>query len=204
MTTLEGDVLKLAKVCLAFGRVDRITKHPDGMLESDTDHTFMLGIVAMALAEYLDTSLNIGLVAQYAYVHDWPEVYAGDTPTLKALTVAQKQQKADREQLAYARLRRQFGYRFPWLVTLLAEYKEQQSREARFVRAVDWMLPKFTHLLNDAQVAREQGMTVDELRARYKLQGEELAAWAGEWPALLELRDRFVELALEKLDDANS
>jgi len=78
-----ADVVRLGQLALAFGRVNRITRHEDGTTpESDTDHTVMLGLIACALAERWYPHLDRGLVAQYALVHDLVEVYAGDTPTL--------------------------------------------------------------------------------------------------------------------------
>jgi hypothetical protein len=45
--------------------------------ESDTDHTVMLALIACALAPIVDARLDVGLVAQYALVHDLVEAYAG-------------------------------------------------------------------------------------------------------------------------------
>lgn len=71
---------RLARISLAFGRVERLTRHEDGIRpETDTDHTVMLGLVACELAP---TSLDRAAVAAYALVHDLLEVYAGDTQTL--------------------------------------------------------------------------------------------------------------------------
>jgi 5'-deoxynucleotidase YfbR-like HD superfamily hydrolase len=79
----DGDVaraLRLARISLAFGRVERATKHEDGVRpETDTDHTVMLGFVACELAPQ---RLRRPLVAAYSMVHDMKEVYAGDTQTL--------------------------------------------------------------------------------------------------------------------------
>ena len=79
--------LDLARLCLQFGRVERITRHEDGVrLETDTDHTVMLGIFACAFAASFAPGLNTGLIAQFAMIHDLVEVYAGDTVTMQALS----------------------------------------------------------------------------------------------------------------------
>lgn len=204
---LLEDVVRLGKVALDFGRVERITRHPDqgepfpvpGPLETDTTHTVMLGLVACGLAERLyPTRLNIGRVAQYALVHDLVEVYAGDTNTLRMPTPASTAEKKAREEAAEVRLIEEFGVAFPWVTGHLSAYHDQVNREARFVRAVDKILPKITHLLNAARTIQEHGVTAEELRARYAAQGLEVARYAGEWPELLELRwamvDRVVAL----------
>jgi HD domain-containing protein len=49
----------------------------------------------------------------YALVHDAPEVYAGDTPTLR-ITAQGRAAKAVREHAALDRLHTEFGDRLPW------------------------------------------------------------------------------------------
>ena len=77
-------VLGLGGLSLAFGRVERATRHEDGTTpESDTDHTVMLGLIGCSLAPLVCADLDLGLIAQYALVHDVVEVHAGDTNTLR-------------------------------------------------------------------------------------------------------------------------
>lgn len=191
-TSTEVDtVVALGCLALDFGRVDRITYHQDGVtLESDTDHTVMLGLVACALAS--SYGLGVGLVAEYALVHDLVEVYAGDTPTLHALGVDAKQAKAERERAAYVRIEAEFAG-LPWLAGRIAEYEDLATPEARFVKALDKFMPKITHIANGGATLREQGMSRDELVARYDMQGEEIAGYASDFPGLLELRAAMVE-----------
>src|SRR3954468_11904498 len=98
-------VLDLARLVLDFGRVDRITYHPDGVTpESDTDHTVMLALIGCALAERHFPELDRGRIAMHALAHDLPEVYAGDTPTLHAPSAELRQAKRDREDAAFWRI----------------------------------------------------------------------------------------------------
>lgn len=81
---LRNDLLELASLCLSFGAINRITCHQDGeTLESDTTHTVMLGIVACQLAEEFYPTLDRGIIAQLALIHDLHEATAGDTQTLR-------------------------------------------------------------------------------------------------------------------------
>jgi putative hydrolase of HD superfamily len=74
---LADSLVDLARLALAFGRVDRTAVYlPDQTTpESDTDHTVMLGWAACAIAATWFPQLDLGLVAQFALVHDAPEVY---------------------------------------------------------------------------------------------------------------------------------
>jgi len=190
-------VVDLGRMSLDFGRVDRITYHPDGITaESDTDHTVMLGLLACSLADTYFPLLNVGMVAQYALVHDLVEVYAGDTNTLRMPTADAKAAKKRREDDAYRKIADRFCAVLPWLPDLIAEYEDQASDEARFVRALDKLLPKITHILNGSVTIHEQGMSAEELAERYRVQIGELQAYASDFPALFELRAELVARVL--------
>jgi putative hydrolases of HD superfamily len=190
-------VLDLGELSLRFGRVDRVTYHPDGArLESDTDHTVMLGLVACAFAHAERLDLDLGLVAQYAFVHDLIEAYAGDTPTLR-ISDEIRADKAKREEAAYLRIAQEFAIRLPWLATTIADYELRRTPEARYVKAMDKVLPKLTHVLNGGVTLHEQGMTRDQLEVRYAEQREELLSYAGDIPELIALRDELAAVVLE-------
>jgi putative hydrolase of HD superfamily len=195
---LADAVVRLGELVLKFGQVDRFTYHPDGKRhESDTDHTVMLGLVACALAPHVHADLDLGLVAQYALVHDLVEVYAGDTNTLR-IDDAGRISKATREAAAEARIDDEFGDTLPWLPRTIAEYEARQTPEARYVKALDKLLPKITHLLNGLATLREQCVTRSELAARYELQARELRGYASDFPALLDLRTDLVAMVLRR------
>lgn len=196
-------IVAAGRLVLDFGQVDRGTYYPDGRTrESDTDHTVMLGLIACAIAAELYPDMNRGLIAQYAMVHDLPEVYAGDTPTLRKPTADAAEAKKRRERAAYDRIAREFGSTLPWLPDMIASYEQLGDREARFVKAVDKVIPKITHLLNRGVAVRAQGMTVAELADRYEAQVGEMAAYASDFPELLELRRVLVARLLSTLHAA--
>lgn len=200
---LLNAVIRLGQLALRFGQVDRITYHPDGVTpESDTDHTVMLGLIACGLAPYvsrdLEVELDVGLIAQYALVHDLVEVYAGDTPTLR-IDADGRADKAAREAEAEARIAAEFTATLPWVPRLIAEYEARTTPEARYVKALDKLLPKITHLLNGLKTLHEQGVTLVELRGRYGRQVDELAAYAGHMPVLFDLHADLVGAVLARL-----
>jgi putative hydrolases of HD superfamily len=193
---LTSATIALGLLTLRFGQVERITYHPDGKTpESDTDHTVMLSLIACALAERTAPQLDLGLVAQFALIHDLVEVYAGDTPTLR-IGAAERAAKHRREVEAAHRLRVEYGPTLPWLPETIERYERQDTPEARFVKALDKAMPKITHYANGARTLRDQGMHREELTAVYEQQAADIAAYAGEFPALLNLRGELVELVL--------
>lgn len=169
-------ILSIAGLSLRLGRVDRATFHPDGLRpESDTDHTVMLGLLAIDIAgEHPELGLNLGRLALLALVHDLAEAYAGDTNTAVALTAEQRSSKAAREAAAVERIAAELGDSA--VVTGLRVYEEQELPEARFLRYLDKVTPKLTHTLNGNIAIRRMGWTVEQLRERHRTQGAELAA----------------------------
>lgn len=164
--------LTLAQIALAFGRVERVTRHEDGVRpETDTDHTVMLGLVACELAP---PHIDRAKVAAFALVHDLVEVYAGDTQTL-VITPEGAADKRAREEVARTRLVAELGGG-SWLADLLATYEQQREPEARFVRLMDKVLPKLTHAFNGCAAARSltdrAGFIGAHVRQFQKLQEE--------------------------------
>ena len=57
---MNNNLIDLASLSLEFGKVNRKTMHKDGVtFESDTDHTFMLSMLACSMAQKLYKDLNI-------------------------------------------------------------------------------------------------------------------------------------------------
>lgn len=186
-------LLDLASVSLDFGRVNRITSHQDGVTpESDTDHTVMLQLIAVSLARKFAPRLSPGRVAELALIHDLVEVYCGDTSTIRALDSAEAQAKREREAEAAEKLAARFGGVFPWIVERLYEYERLRSPEARFVKAVDKILPKMLALLNDCKTPRSQGLSAEELFHRYQVQAIEVSGYSADFPEILEIKAKFV------------
>lgn len=193
MSDIAEALIDLGRLALAFGRIDRTAcYHPDGVTkESDSDHTVMLGWIAPALADRCFPQLDVGLVAQFALIHDMPEVYAGDTPTLR-IDDAGRAAKAEREHLAVRRLMAEFGTQLPWVPATVVLYEEQREPEARFVRGLDKCLPKIVHLLDGATGLCEQGMGSAELADVFDRQRKDMEGYVGEFTELMALREELV------------
>lgn len=186
---MHSALLHIARLSLAFGRVDRATFHEDGVTpESDADHTFMLGLLAVEVADaHPELGLDLGKLAALALVHDFPEVYAGDTNTAGGLTPEQREAKRQREIEAVLRLRAELrrADRPSAILDLITTYEEGDCPEARFLRYLDKITPKLTHALNANAALRRDGWFVERLRERHRAQGAELAAAYPEFAGVL-------------------
>ncbi len=72
---------------------------------------------------------------------------------------------------------------------MICRYERQVEPEARFVRAIDKILPKLVHVQNGCSDLARYGMTADELQATLDKQRDDIAAYAGEFGVLMDLRD---------------
>ncbi len=151
-------VIRLGKLVLEFARIDRATAMEDGVTpESDTDHTVMLGIIACAFAARHEPTMDLGKVAQFALIHDLVEAYAGDTNTFGMGAHLKQTDKEERERLALDRIKQEFDQTLPWVSSTIEEYDSLDSREARYIRTLDKILPKITNVLNKAKRLRAHG-----------------------------------------------
>jgi putative hydrolase of HD superfamily len=174
-------MLDLGSLALAFGRVDRITRHPDGVtLESDTDHTVMLGLAACAFASRFAPALDLGKVAQFALVHDLVEVYAGDTVTSHvSFSDADRTDKEERERAALGRIRTEFDGEFSWLGETIEAYERLDTPEARFVKVMDKAMPKIANIHNRGVTFKAQGHDRASGESFIRTQLEKLSATYG-------------------------
>jgi putative hydrolase of HD superfamily len=171
-------LVEIAELVLAFGKVNRRTEHPDGTPESDTTHTVMLGIICTYLNHTLGLGMNNGLIAQLALVHDLHEAICGDEPTLWQDPAA-LEAKRSRESTAIEQVTSIPGVRL---------YHDQVIKEARFVRAVDKLLPKLTHLLNNAKVLKAEGMSKEDFHQSIMVrQYADMEKYVGDIPEVLAL-----------------
>ena len=192
-TELADALIELGHHALTFGTISRTAVyHVDRTTpESDTDHTVMLGWTACALAARCFPALNLGLIAQFALVHDAPEIYAGDTPTLR-INATGRIAKARREAAALHRFDIEFSDRLPWFPQVIAEYEQQVLPEARFVRGVDKVMPKIVHMLDDATGLVEQRMYRTELAAVFEAQRVDMMRYVAEFAELMDVRAELV------------
>lgn len=187
--------MDLGALVLAFGRVNRVTCHPDGTTpESDTDHTVMLGLLACAFAARFASHLDLGKIAQFALVHDLVEVYAGDTATAKTLSDEARADKQAREEAALKRIRAEFDAEFPWIGETIEAYESLETPEARFVKVADKVMPKITNTLNQGATFVLQGHDRESAVAFLSHQRMSLSTTYGsDQPEMLEMYDALAD-----------
>jgi 5'-deoxynucleotidase YfbR-like HD superfamily hydrolase len=185
--------LGLGALAIQFARVERMPRYDENSRENDAEHSFMLALVANELVTSLYPELDGGKVTQFAIVHDLIETVTGDVATFK-LTAEQMATKQMVEHEALGNLIKKLPFRTG---QLLYEYEQQQAPEARFVKAVDKLLPVAVDILGQGQkVMREDYdiTTIDELEAGHAKLHARIAQSFAEFPAIVEAHSLLCEL----------
>lgn len=127
--------------------------------ENDAEHSFQLALVGWYLVETEKFSLDINKVIKYALVHDLVEIYAGDTYFYA--TVEAKSSKEQKENDALQKIQKTFP-EFPDISRLIAVYQEKSDPEARFIYALDKIMPVINIYL-------DQGRSWQRDKVSYKM-----------------------------------
>jgi len=193
MTENAQGLTEIGKLILKFSRVNRATFHEDGITpESDADHTVMTSVCACALGHKLySADLDHGLVAQFAIAHDLVEAYADDTDTF-GFTEEQKLEKNEREHKAFLKIKEEFKEVYPWLPDTIERYERLDTIEARFVKTVDKLMTKITHILNGGTYFKGRGLSKDQMWHDYGLGRPGEVKYADEFPELVALIDEMI------------
>jgi putative hydrolase of HD superfamily len=177
-------LIELQKLLLEFQKVDRFLFIPGRgeRHENDIEHSYNLAMCAWFLSQYFP-ELNRDEVIRYALVHDMVEIHAGDTMIFhNPEGMASKQQ---REEAALEKLGEDWKD-FPEMTAQLHGYEQKDTPEARFVYALDKVMPAMMNLLQGGTVWRKHKVTFDDFRdakeAKIKLAPEV-------WPYYEQLRD---------------
>lgn len=186
--------LQLGSLAIEFSRVERVPRYDEESRESDVEHSFMLALVASELARSLyPGQLDVGLVSQYAVVHDLIEIMTGDKATFHYSAEDMAQKEIDEHAALNALLERLP----PHTRQLLADYELQLDPEARFVKAVDKLLPVVVDILGPGQKVMNEDYdvhTTDQLIASHQKLHGRIAEKFKEFPEVVSAHGLLCEL----------
>lgn len=122
----------------------------DGRRESVAEHTWMMALMALAVAPRLEHPVDVARAIELVLVHDIAEAEIGDIPVFEKS--ARKDAKAAAEAAAMGRicagLPPDLGER---IGRLWREFEDGVTPEARFARALDHLEVQFQHNLADLE-----------------------------------------------------
>lgn len=181
-------VLELGRKSIEYAHVERAPRYTEGRRENDAEHSQMLVTVAVYLASEYYPDLDQGLIALFAAIHDYPEIYTGDVPTLG---ISDEDREAKELAEAASTLRLIAELPEPWS-SLLKRYEEQTEPEARFVRLVDKLLPIIVQIYGDGRRTFKENYGItsrEQLDKIYKVSTKRFKRMFPEYKEILDLRE---------------
>jgi putative hydrolase of HD superfamily len=160
-------LFEFQQLLLEFSQIERVVhrKHRDSYIqESDTEHSYNLAMTAWFLAPYF-SHLDKDELIRFALAHDIVEVHAGDTYVFADQELIDS--KPVREAAALKQLQDEWPD-FPELIGTIHAYEQKSTEEAKFVYALDKIMPVFVIYMNEGHTWKLEGLTVERLHAAKK------------------------------------
>lgn len=142
MNDTHPTVERLAELQQFVADFSQVTRVPmlanTGRLENDVDHSYGLALTCWYLAPKIAPELNLEKIFKYALSHDIVEIHAGDTFVFAETAVLAS--KSAKEDAAIRQLYKDWPD-FTDMIDSAKGYKDKTDEEAKFVKAVDKILP---------------------------------------------------------------
>lgn len=176
----------VANVITPIFKVERTMVMPFDLSRHENvgEHGFALGLLAGALANVIDPSLDTGKIAEYALVHNIVQIHSGDVTVWESDDTIRR--KMTDEMLAAERILADYPM-FPWVIGKYKEYELRDTPEKLFVHALDTLYP---HIL----IVIENHHPVHPTWEAYKRTEEIAREKVGCFPALLPLFDELCQI----------
>lgn len=166
MKTTKPDLsrlLELQRLLITFSNISRMVDRRDAdtgyVRENDAEHSYNLAMAAWFLSSYFP-DLDQTEILKLALAHDLLEVHAGDTYIYgEASHLASK---STREAAALEELERAWPD-FPEMTEYMHRYNNRLTPEAKFVYALDKIMPIFLIYVSDGYSWKQQQVTVTML-----------------------------------------
>jgi putative hydrolase of HD superfamily len=151
--------------------IQRRTKPPGlDRYENSAEHSWQISLLALVLSKFADESVNIEKVVKMLLVHDIGEIDADD------VFFFDEAGRFDAKEKELAAVKRIFGIlpeeKAAELFALWNEFENGESREAKFARAIDRIMPVLQNLYNNKQSWTENGVTKEQILTKTAYIGE--------------------------------
>jgi putative hydrolase of HD superfamily len=144
--------------------------------ENSAEHSWHLAVGLLSVARELDVEIDLPKALVMALIHDVCEIDAGDTPIYGPT----RSDQHEAERRCIDRLAG-FGLRFgSELRDLWLEYEAQETRESRWVKVLDRLMPFIVNLSNEGRKWRDQGISrsqVLRVNEPVRLHAPEIFEW---------------------------
>jgi putative hydrolase of HD superfamily len=128
--------------------------------ENSAEHSWHLALGLLALARELNLEIDVNKALVMALIHDTCEIDAGDTPLYGPT-------RPDQHEAELACVNRLSSYNLKFgqeLRNLWLEYEAQESRESRWVKVMDRVMPFIVNLATQGRNWKEQSICRSQVR----------------------------------------
>ena len=159
---LLEEILDFMRLTHQFQNIERVIDIPNRETrENDAEHSYQLAMIAWYMVTKHKLPLDLTLVLKYALIHDLVEVHAGDEFDFSNNKDKLKKKK-EREEIARKKLMKEFPD-FKDLHHLIESYEKRTYQEAKFIWALDKLIPVWNIYLCDGKTWKTEVMTLDDL-----------------------------------------
>lgn len=142
--------------------IDRDMYYPNSdRVENDAEHTFQIALVAWHIIETKKLSLDQTKVFKLCLAHDLVEIYSGDVP-LWGSSQTMYNEKTEREHQALLKLKDKFAPNTE-ITNAIEEYKVRTTEEAKFVYALDKLIPYTNQIFIEGKVWKNHGIQLQQV-----------------------------------------
>lgn len=153
-------ILDFHALLLQLQKVKRVVHLPESHeRENDTEHSYNLAMMSWFLGQYFP-ELDKNKLVQFALVHDFVEIHAGDTYIYAEQGELESKEAREKEAL---RLLKKEWPDFSEMTQLISDYESRGSEEAKFVYALDKIMPIIVIFLAGGYTWQKEGVGLDRL-----------------------------------------
>ncbi len=157
-----GDMIRFSRLMLQFQGTERAIRPPGREShENDVEHSYQLAMMAWYLNSAGELGYDTDAILRFALVHDLAEAYTGD---VHAYDVQGRRGKAEREHKALNLMSHEFPASREF-IQAIHEYETGGSPEAKFIYALDKLMPMLLVYLEGGSAWREYGLGFEEMHA---------------------------------------
>ena len=146
-------MIQFSQLMLKFQDVVRAFYLPRGDKENDVEHSYHLAMMAWYLNSAGELGYDTDRLIRYALLHDLVEAYVGD---VHAFDAAGRVGKDEREAAAVLRFESEFPESRD-MAPMMQAYMSHTDPEAKFVYALDKLMPMIMIYLDNGRTWREDG-----------------------------------------------
>ena len=128
--------------------------------ENDSEHGYQLALVALYIIEDNNLEMDAYKSMGLALVHDILEVHAGDTPVFASEEIKSTQDEREQEAIEY--LKKQWP-QMKLMLRLIDEYEIGVTNEAKFIYALDKLLPMLNNYLDNGRNWHKNKINLDKI-----------------------------------------